>query len=74
MGTHECNYCTLEQIKAYAERLGFVVTIRPHPADGFPGGVDIFVHPVGVEHDNWQVAWLARMPVECRCQRPRWVA
>ena len=39
-----CNYCTLEEIKRNAERMGSTVYLRP---SGFMGGTDVFVVPEG---------------------------
>jgi hypothetical protein len=62
-----CNHCTLRWMR---ERLapGEALTTRPKPTGMFADGVDVFIHPFGIEPDrsHW-CAWFAELPEACAC-------
>jgi len=62
-----CNFCIMEDFSRLADQRGHNTTVLPKPVDGFPDGVDVYVHPLTEDHTDWWVAWLAKIPTECHC-------
>jgi hypothetical protein len=73
----QCNYCSLEAIKARAKRDKQAVTLmtgRPVFA-GVPAGIDVFVHPRGINiravpnvpRQKYWVSWFMELSDHCVC-------
>lgn len=68
-----CNYCLYKSTQKLAhqieERSGKkqIVETVAHPIEGFPNGVDIFMHGEGEPVDSGLVAWVAELPEGCEC-------
>ena len=47
----QCNYCSLQEVKARAKKNKMVVTLLAgHPTfKGLPAGIDVYVHPKSVK-------------------------
>jgi hypothetical protein len=74
---NRCNYCDLRSIKRRAKEGGLLVTVL-RDADWGMGGVNIYVHPQGVnvkelqggedgERSKYRQAWFMSLPDSCAC-------
>jgi hypothetical protein len=72
-----CNYCSLKAIKAQAKHDKNQVTLmagRP-TFKGLPNGVDVFVHPRGINirampnvpRQKYRVSWFMELSDHCVC-------
>jgi hypothetical protein len=73
----QCNYCSLQAIKARAKHEKKQVTLMAgHPwKGGMPNGIDVYVHPRGIQvrqmthHDRrkyWS-SWFMELSDHCVC-------
>lgn len=77
----QCNYCSLQRIKAQAKHDKKIVTMMPGPrlapkAAGGIRGIDVYVHPRSVNvreiksreaRDDYWVSWFWELTDHCVC-------
>lgn len=71
-----CNWHSLQDLRAIAERQGKAITLVADPGGRLPGyggtPVNVYIHENGVAPDTTFgtgdfVAWLMALPTECAC-------
>lgn len=73
MSNRLCNYCEFEKLKRLASQNSLVIT--KHYRDNKLGGVDVYVHPRGIDinkieenkKEDYFVAWYMELPNKCAC-------